>query len=104
VLPVVTPVRVTVKVNGVVPLFPSSFTASVAAIDKAVLLLTMVPVAEPPVMMRDACTGETGVTVPRWIEKVSFGSTFVSPLMVTVIFLVSPALPAKLSGLAVVTT
>ena len=46
-------------------------------------------------------TDPDGVTVPSVIVNVSFPSTIWSPLMVTAMFFVSPAVPLKVSGLAV---
>ena len=56
---------------------------------------------DAPVMMLPAATGAVGVTAPRVMAKVSVPSTTVSPTMLTVIVLVSPAVPVKDSGLVV---
>ena len=89
----VSPERVTVNVNGVLPVLPSALLASLAAIESArpaASSLRMVPVAAAVPMVVPAL-GADSVTV-----KPSSASTVVSPatLMVTVL-LVSPA--AKLS-------
>ena len=81
--------RVTVKVNGVLPELPSALLASVAAMASvgggSVSSLMIVPVAVAVVIVPPI--GPESVTV-----KPSFGSTVVSPLTLTVItFEVSPA-------------
>ena len=61
--------------------------------------LVMVPVPTAPVTMLDAEAVPSGVTEPRVTASVSFPSTIVSPMIVTLICLVSPALPRNVSGL-----
>ena len=51
--------------------------------------------------MLAAATGATGVTVPSVAVNVSSPSTTRSPLTLTVIVCVSPAVPANVSGLVV---
>ena len=102
------PLRVTVKVKGVLPELPSALLASVAAMASvgsgSASSLVIVPVAEAVLIVPP--TGLESVTV-----KASFGSTVVSPLTLMVItFEVSPALkvtvplgsapPAKSAALA----
>ncbi len=90
-VPVVRPVRVTVKVNGVLPELPSNLTASVAAICSAVSSLAIVPEAVAVVIVAppEALDSVT--------EKPSSDSTAASPLTLTVIVLaVSPE--AKLTA------
>ena len=88
--PVVTPERVTVKVNGVLPLLPSANDALSGLIASAVgSSLRMVPMADAVVIA--APVGADSVTV-----NCSFGSTVVSPATLTVmVLLVCPA--AKLT-------
>jgi hypothetical protein len=45
--PLVSPIRVTVNVNGVLPLFPSALLASSAAIDSEASSFRIVPVPVP---------------------------------------------------------
>ena len=78
--PVVSPLRVTVKVKAVFPEFPSFLRASVAAIAKvggATSSLTIVPVAIAVVIV--ALVGLLSVTA-----NVSSSSTVVSPVTLTV--------------------
>jgi hypothetical protein len=70
-------VRVTVNVNGVMPLFPSALLASAAAIDSEASSFRIVPVPVPAAIV--APLGFDSTTV-----NVSSGSTTVSPLTCTV--------------------
>ena len=86
---VVEPLRVTVKVKGVLPLLPSNLDASVAAIARVVAPVTssswIVPAAVAVVI-------DPPVALDKVTVKPSSGSTLVSPLTLTVItWLVSPA-------------
>ena len=84
------PLRVTVKVKGVVPEFPSSLLASSAAMLSAESSLRIVPLAIAEVIVAPPLAPDS-VTV-----KPSSGSTSVSPVTLTLmVLLVSPA--AKLS-------
>ena len=88
--PLRSPVRVTVKVNAVLPDWPSALSALMAAIDSEASSLTMVPFAEAVPRMVPA-PGLDSVT-----EKASFGSTAVSPATpMLMTFELSPA--AKLT-------
>ena len=86
---VVLPVRLTVKVKGVVPLLPSALTEAAAEIDTVCVTPSssrMVPMAEPVPIVRPA-VGFCSVTV-----NCSLASTSVSPATRTVTnFDVSPA-------------
>ncbi len=89
-VPVVKPVRVTVNVNAVLPVFPSALAASAAAIARAVSSLTIVPEAAGIVIWPPP------EALERVTEKPSSRSTALSPLTVTeTVLLVSPA--AKLT-------
>ena len=89
-VPVVSPLRVTVKVKGVLPLLPSALFAESAAMAISESSLRIVPVAVAVVMVYPA-EGVESVTV-----KPSSGSIVESPRTLTVIVvLVSPA--AKLT-------
>ena len=106
VVPVNKPVRVTVKVNAVVPLLPSSNSASSAAIVMSVSSLTIVTV---PVSSVFTCVGSTvaspgstllfkpGVMSPKPTVNVSSGSTTSSAKISTVINCISPAMPSNVS-------
>src|SRR5262249_26924702 len=93
---------VTVKVMAVVPLLPS-VTVGLLMVTVLVSSFVMVPVPTAPVVMLSADTGGTGVTVPSVSVNASFPSTVVSPLTLTVMVCVSPAVPVKDNGLLVTT-
>ena len=92
--------EVTVKVRVVVPAVPS-VTVGLEIVSVVASSLVIVPVPTAPVVMLAAATGVTGVTVPSVTVNVSSPSTTTSPLTLTVIVCVSPAVPAKVSGLVV---
>ena len=71
--PLRSPVRLTVKVNAVLPAWPSRLLALVAAIDSEASSLTIVPLAEAVTRLVPALGWES-IT-----EKASFDSTAVSP-------------------------
>ncbi len=71
-VPVVRPLRLTVKMNGVLPLLPSGRLASVAAMLKARSSLRMVPVALPWAIV-PPCGADSST------RKLSSGSASVSP-------------------------
>ena len=86
---VVSPLRVTVKVKGVVPDWPSAVSATVAAIDRLASSLRIVPVA------RAVANVMSSVGSDRVTAKDSFPSTTVSPATLTVMtFVVSPGAKA----------
>ena len=88
--PLRSPVRVTVKVNGELPDWPSALSALVAAIDSEASSLRTVPLAEAVPRMAPA-PGLDSIT-----EKASFASTAVSPATpMLMTFELSPA--AKLT-------
>ena len=81
---------VAVNVSTVVPALPSATDAS-AIVSAALSSLLIVPVAV------SVMTTAAFETVFNDTEKVSFASTLVSPLTVTVNVSDSPAVPAKVS-------
>ncbi len=89
-MPAVSPVRVSVNVNAVLPALPSGLVASAAAIVNTVSSLAIVP---PAVAVASWAPSVASDSVT---EKLSSGSTAVSPRTLTmIVLLASPA--AKLT-------
>ena len=80
-----------------------SVIAGTEIVRPAVSSLVIVAVAEAPVVIAASWTAVVAVTSPSVMLNVSSSSTTSSPLIVTLIECVSPSVPAKVSGLDVVT-
>ena len=88
---VVEPARVTVKVNGVVPEFPSGRLAFVAAIDRVETFVSRVPAAEA--VPKPMLPGDTPLGTPRVTVKSAFCARPVFPAtLMLMVFDSSPVL------------
>ena len=93
----------TVKTISDVPKFGLT-TDGLLMVKLSVVALTIVPTPRAPPMRSAGATVPSGVAVPSVIDRSSLlASTIVLPTTLTVIFWTSPAPPAKVSGLAVLT-
>ena len=93
---------VTVNVSVFVPPVPS-VTVGLLIVNVSTSSLLIVPVPTAPVVMASLCVAVAADTVPSVTVNCSFASTIASVVISTEIVCVSFAVPANVSGLAVVT-